>query len=94
MRQGTTHHIVVEIDLGRLDPEAVRVELFAETTDGAEPERHVMARASTVAGSGSRYEYAVSVPAARAAGDYTPRLLPCHSSAAIPLEAHGILWQR
>ena len=91
---GTTHHILVEVDLGRLDPEAVCVELFAETTNGAEPERHVMARGSKVAGSGTRYEYGVSVPAARATGDYTPRLLPYHPSAAVPLEAHEVLWQR
>jgi len=92
--RGTTHHFLVEVDLGRLDPEAVRVELFADTTNGAAPERHVMAREPTVARSGTRYEYAVSVPAARATSDYTPRLLPCHPSAAIPLEAHEILWQR
>jgi len=92
--QGATHHILVEVDLGRLDPEAVRVELFADTANGAEPERHPMARESAVARSGTRYQYAASVPAARAAGDYTPRLLPCHPSAAVPLEAHEILWQR
>jgi starch phosphorylase len=92
--QGTTHHILVEVDLGRLDPESVRVELFAEPTNGAEPERHLMARESTAPRSGTRYEYAVSVPAARAAGDYTPRLLPSHAAAAVPLEAHEILWQR
>jgi starch phosphorylase len=91
---GATHHISVEVDLGRLDPEAVRVELYADTTNGAEPERHVMARGSTVVGSGSGYEYSVSVPAARPAGDYTPRLLPHNPSAAVPLEAHEILWQR
>ncbi len=30
----------------------------------------------------------------RELGDYTPRLLPRHPCASIPLEAHEILWQR
>lgn len=75
----------------RDDPESVRVELYADPTNGGEPERHVMACESKVAGSGTRYEYGVSVPAARSAGDYTPRLLPWHPSTAVPLEAHEIL---
>ena len=91
---GATHHVSVEVNLGRLDPEAVCVELYADTADGAAPERHVMARGSNAAGPGSRYAYSVSVPAARPASDYTPRLLPCHPSAAVPLEDHQILWQR
>jgi len=30
----------------------------------------------------------------RAPGDYTPRLVPSHPAAVVPLEAHEILWQR
>ena len=40
------------------------------------------------------YEYCVSIPAARVLGDYTPRLLPRHPIASVPLEAPEILWQR
>ena len=42
----------------------------------------------------SSYEHSVSIPAARALGDYTPRLLPRHPIASVPLEAQEILWQR
>src|SRR2546425_7808907 len=38
--EGNRHHISVEVYLGRLDPEAVRVELYAEAANGGEPERH------------------------------------------------------
>jgi len=38
------HQISVEVYLGRLDAEAVRVELYAEAANGKEPERDVMAR--------------------------------------------------
>jgi glycogen phosphorylase len=34
------------------------------------------------------------VPASRPATDYTPRLVPYHPDARVPLEANEILWQR
>ena len=88
------HHFGVDVDLGRLDSEAVRAELYAEAANGREPERHAMARGRRLDGPGHGYEYNVSIPAVRAAGDYTARLLPYHSAARLPLEAHEILWQR
>ena len=62
--------------------------------DGGEPVRQAMARGRKLDGSGNDYEYAASVPASRSAGDYTPRLVPHHPDAAVPLEATEILWQR
>src|SRR6266850_4837364 len=92
--QGTRHQISVEVYLGRLHPEAVRVELYAEAANGGEPERHAMARGRKLDAPGNGYEYEVSISAVRATGDYTPRLLPYHPAAVVPLEAHEILWQR
>jgi hypothetical protein len=43
---------------------------------------------------GRGYEYCADVSAARAVGDYTPRLLPRHPVGAVLLEAHEIVWQR
>ena len=40
------------------------------------------------------YEYDVRIPARRAPGEYTPRLVPYHRAAIVPPEAHEILWQR
>ena len=88
------HHIAVEVYLGRLDPETVRVELYAEGANGEEPEHHAMARGRKLDGPGNGYQYDVSVPAGRATGDYTPRLLPYHPAAVVPLEAREILWRR
>ena len=88
------HHFSVDVDLGRLDSEAVRAELYAEAANGREPERHAMARGRRLDGPDHGYEYNVSIPAVRAAGDYTPRLVPYHSAARLPLEAHEILWRR
>ena len=88
------HHFSVDVELGRLDSEAVRAELYAEAANGREPERHAMARGRRLDGPDHGYEYNVSIPAVRAAGDYTPRLVPYHSAARLPLEAREILWQR
>jgi starch phosphorylase len=88
------HHIGVEVYLGRLDPESVCVELYAEGLNGGEPERHAMVRRRGLDGPDNGFEYEVSIPAARGVGDYTPRLLPYHPAALIPLETHEILWQR
>ena len=88
------HRFTVQVYLGGLDPEAVRVELFADPVNGGEAVRQAMARGQELDGPGSGYEYAASVPASRAASDYTPRLLPHHPDAAVPLEATEILWQR
>jgi starch phosphorylase len=38
--------------------------------------------------------YSARVPASRPAAHYTPRLIPSHPEAAVPLEATQILWQR
>jgi hypothetical protein len=85
--QGTRYQISVELYLGQRDPEAVRVDLYAEAIDGQEPERHAMARGRKVEGPGNGYEYQVSIPVGRVIGDYSPRVLPYHPAAAVPLEA-------
>ena len=93
-RHATDWLVTVEVRLGGLDPEAVRVELYAEPIEGGEPERHVMERTRKLDERGHSYEYCASIPAVRAVGDYTPRLRPCHPIASVPLEAQEILWQR
>ena len=89
------HTFTVEVYLGGLDDAAVRVELFANGTDGGAPVRHPMIRGCVVGESGATgREYAATVPASRPASDYTPRLVPYHPNARVPLEASHILWQR
>ena len=86
--------VTVQVHLGGLDPEAVRVELYADPGADGQPERHAMVPSRTLDGPGGGYEYGVTIPGARAAGDYTARLLPRHPIASVPLEAQEILWQR
>jgi starch phosphorylase len=92
---GEEHHrFTVEVSLGALDPDAIRIELFADPVNGGEPVRQVMTRSRKLKGVAGGYEYTGTVPASRAAGDYTPRLVPHHREASVPLEAKEILWQR
>jgi starch phosphorylase len=89
------HAFTAEVYLGGLSDEAVRVELFADSVIGGEPQRHAMARGRQVGDLGvGGSQYTVSVPASRPADDYTPRLVPFHASAKTPLEVPNILWQR
>ena len=92
--RGAERRVTVQVHLGGLDPEMVCVELYAARGNDGEPERHAMVRGRKLDESGDGHEYRVSIPAIRALGDYTPRLLPRHPSASVPLEAQEILWQR
>ena len=82
----------VQVDLGKLNPDVVRVELFAEGLDGDRPVRKVMERGAAVPGNG--FVYSASIEGNRPASDFTPRVVPYHPSASVPLEASQILWQK
>jgi starch phosphorylase len=90
-----THHVFeVEVFLGDLDPQAVRVELYADGSNGGEPVREEMKRVRPLADASDGYVYGVTVSAVRPPGDYTARVIPHCEGAAIPLEDARIVWQR
>lgn len=91
--RGDQHRFAVRVALGGLDPDAVRVELYADPIEGGEPVRPAMTREGRRDGLRGGYEYVGQVPASRPASDFTPRLLPHHPAAHVPLEASWILWQ-
>ena len=91
---GEQHIFEVQMYLDGLDPEAVRVELYATGIDGAAPERMEMKRGQQLAGAINGYVYRTGVSAARPASDYTARLIPRRDGVAVPLEENHILWQR
>ena len=92
--EGEQHIFEVQVYLDELDPEAVRVELYANGVNGAAAERVEMKRVRQLVGATNGYAYRAEVPAARPASDYTARLIPHHDGAAVPLEDAHILWQR
>jgi starch phosphorylase len=88
------HRFEVQMYLDDLDPEAVRVELYADGVNGALPERVEMKRVRQLVGALNGYAYRAEVSAVRPATDYTARLIPHRDGVSIPLEAPQILWQR
>ena len=80
--------------LGEIPPESVRVELYADASNGEGPLRHEMQRDHHLVGAMNGYVYTAHVAATRPAADYTARIIPQHPDAAVPLEAPQILWQR
>jgi starch phosphorylase len=84
----------VPVYLGDLSPEDVRVELYAEVEEGLGAVCHAMAVCGEIAGAVNGYIYHAEVSAQRPAGHYTPRIVPGHMAAAVPMEARFILWQQ
>jgi starch phosphorylase len=91
-QQGEKCLFHVEVFLGDLDPDAVSVELYAEAAKHGDPTAFAMARGDRPADASSATPYSASVSASRAVADYTPRLVPQHAGALVPLEAPFILW--
>jgi glycogen phosphorylase len=83
----------VQVYLDEIDPEAVRVEIYADGHNDAETFREVMHRSEPLVGSANGFLYVASVPATRPATDYTPRVVPYKDGASVPLEAPFILWR-
>jgi len=91
---GKQHVFEVQVYLDDLDPQAVRVELYANGGNVTSPERVEMKRVRPLVGTTNGYVFRAEVPAARPAMDYTARLIPHHDGVVVPLEAAHILWQR
>jgi starch phosphorylase len=93
-RQGDELVFGVSVYLDSMPPDGVAVELYAEPRDGGGPERLPMRRGEALIGSPGGYRYSARVCSARPATDYTPRVVPFHRDAKVPLEAAEILWHQ
>ena len=88
------HTFEGEIFLNDLDPNAARVELYADGINGGDPVRVEMKCAQPIPDASRRCVYRATVPTARPARDYTARVMPHCDGVAVPLESARILWQR
>lgn len=88
------YHFEVQVYLDELPAEAVRVELYAEPLNGGTFVRQPLQRKRLLAGAANAFIYCGNVPADRPVEDYTPRVVPAHDNALVPLEANFILWYR
>jgi len=92
--EGGRHSFAVQVWVDELGADAVHVELFAEGVNGAPPVREEMKRGENPIGSGSAYIWSATIAAERPASDYTPRAIPWHPAAMVPLECQKIVWYR
>jgi starch phosphorylase len=92
--KGDQHLFEVQVYLGQVAPDAVRVELYANAVNDLPASCLEMKRDQPIAGAANAYLYTASVPATRSASDYTARVIPHCDGVAVPLEATRILWLR
>jgi starch phosphorylase len=93
-QQGQQYLFHVQVFLDEIDPDAVSVELYAEAQKDGDPITQVMTRGDRPAEAASPFTYSASLPASRPVADFTPRLVPRHAGALVPLEAPFILWHQ
>jgi starch phosphorylase len=91
-QQGERYLFHVQVFLDDIDPDDVSVELYAEPQKDEDPIRLAMNRSERLVGATVAFSYSASVPTSRPAADFTPRLVPQHAGAFVPLEAPFILW--
>jgi len=92
--EGAQHVFEVEVYVDDLDPEDVRLELYADGVDGGSPVREQMERVRELPGAAGGYVFRTAVSSGRPATDYTARAMPYRNGVATPLEELRILWQR
>jgi starch phosphorylase len=93
IKGGDTHYVMeVEVNLGAIDPEAVRVEMCAEAVEIETPVRVPMERAEKLEGASNRYLYRAVIPATQPVGTYVPRIVPHHPQMVGCIEAPQIFW--
>jgi starch phosphorylase len=86
------HEIEVEVFLNGIDPNAVRVQVYADINHGCCVTE--MTRLPTANETGGPAVYRVTLSPAHSVGDYTARVVPTHAGVAVPLECTRIKWQR
>jgi len=78
--------------LGELNPDFVTVQIYADPIEGYDTVCQPMTRGNKLPGTVNAYLYKGAVPAARPLEHFTPRIIPAHPAARIPLEDNHILW--
>ena len=91
---GDQHQFEVEVFLGGMNDDTVRVEIYADGVDGGSSVRQALEMDHQIDDPSGRHVYRGFVSSSRPQSDYTSRVIPRSTSASVPLEATHILWQR
>jgi len=86
--------VEVQVYFGDAEPDHVHVELYADPVNECDrPTRVVMRRQDAIAGAVKGYLFLAECPSTRPAHHFTPRIVPFHPEATVPLEESLILWK-
>jgi starch phosphorylase len=93
-KAGPSWRFEVQVYLGDCEPDQAQVELYADPLHEHEhPVRIVMRREEAIPGAVKGYLFLADCPSTRPASHFTPRIVPFHPEARVPLEASLILWK-
>ncbi|MFP5307002.1 MAG: DUF3417 domain-containing protein, partial [Gammaproteobacteria bacterium] len=81
-----------QVYLGDIAPAAVAVELYADPRAGEPAVCERMCCGSPIEGAANGYAFEARIRSMRPAADFTPRVVPCHADAVVPVENSLILW--
>jgi starch phosphorylase len=88
------HFFQADVAPGSLTPDHMRVEIYADSSQGLCAAFEEMTTSGPCADIPGAFNYSAQVSATRPASDYTARIVPHHPNALVPLEASQIVWQR
>lgn len=84
----------VQVHLGKIDPEDVQIEIYADLPNSVQPFRAAMTLDHFLPDAPLVYQYSGAVPSDRPFSDYTPRAIPRRHGLLVPLETSLIAWQK
>lgn len=94
-RTDPSWHFEVQVYFGDVEPDQAHVELYADPLNEHErPICIVMRREEAIPGTVKGYLFVVDCPSSRPANHFTPRIVPFHPEAHVPLEEPLILWKQ
>lgn len=93
-RKENQYDVEVQVYLDGVDPDFVRLEVYANPLDGDKPFIQEMKLVCQLSSEENSYMYFASVPNNRPESTYTVRVVPFFPGVAIPLEEDHILWQK
>ena len=92
-RDGDDWKFEIQVYFGEIDPSVVKVELYADPMDDKGPMKVAMTQEGAIPGVVNGYLYRARLAATHPADHYTPRIVPYHPAALVPLEERHILWE-
>jgi starch phosphorylase len=91
---GSQLTVSAPIQLGEIPPDAVRVELYANPERQEEPFVRQMASVEPLPNAANAHLYRTTFETGRPGWHFTPRVIPFHPEARIPIELPLIRWER